>query len=146
MSALHGAVTLVQVHDVAVVVTEKLDLNVLRLIEEALDEDGAVSEGGLGLGGGAVEGLLQRRLLADDAHSAATATEGGLDDDGEAVFVGELLDVLELLDGTLGTWNDRDAGLDGKGPGRDLVSEGVDDLGGWADELISHVSGWGGAG
>ena len=141
MSPLDRAVTLVQVDNVAVVVTEELDLDVLGLAEEALDEDGAVTESGLGLGGSAVEGLLQRRLLANDTHAAATATVGGLDDDGEAVFVGELLDVLELLDGALGTGDDRDAGLDGEGPGRDLVSEGVDDLGGWADELISHVSG-----
>lgn len=140
MSALDGAVTLVQVDDVAVVVSEELDLNVLGLVEEALDENGAVAEGGLGLGGGAVKGLLERLLLADDTHTAATATVGGLDDDGEAVFVSELLDVLELLDGALGTGDDRDAGLDGKGPGRDLVSERVDDLGRWADELNSHVS------
>lgn len=142
MSALDGAVTLVQVDDVAVVVSEELDLNVLGLVEEALDEDGAVAEGGLGLGGGAIKGLLESLLLADDTHTAATATVGGLDDDGEAVFVGELLDILELLDSALGTGDDWDAGLDGKGSGRDLISERVDDLGRWADELNSHVSDW----
>ena len=45
MSALDGAVTLVQMHNVSVVITEKLDLNVLGSVEEALNEDGAVSEG-----------------------------------------------------------------------------------------------------
>ena len=102
-------------HDVAVVVSEELDLNVLGLVEEALDEDGSVAESSLGLGGGAVEGLLQRLLLADDTHTASTTTVGGLDDDGEAEFVSEFLDVLELLNGTLSTRNNRDASLDGKG-------------------------------
>src|SRR5690242_15811389 len=44
VTTLHGAVTLVQVDDVTLVVTKKLDLNVLGLVKEALDEDGAVAE------------------------------------------------------------------------------------------------------
>ena len=44
VTTLHGAVTLVQVDDIALVVTEKLDLNVLGLVEEALDEDSSVAE------------------------------------------------------------------------------------------------------
>ena len=45
MTALDGAVTLVQVDDVAVVVTEELDFNVLGSVEETLDEDGTVAKG-----------------------------------------------------------------------------------------------------
>lgn len=48
VATLDGAVTLVQVDDVAKVVTEELDLNVLWPVEEALDKDGAVAESGLG--------------------------------------------------------------------------------------------------
>ena len=49
MSALNGAVALEQVNNVAVVVAEELDLNVLRAVEEPLDEDCAISKGRLGL-------------------------------------------------------------------------------------------------
>jgi len=49
VTALDTAVTLVEMDDVALVVTEKLDFNVLGLVEEALDEDGSVTEGRLGL-------------------------------------------------------------------------------------------------
>jgi hypothetical protein len=49
MSPLDRAVTLVQVHDIALVIPEKLDLNVLRPLEEALYEDGTIAEGGFGL-------------------------------------------------------------------------------------------------
>lgn len=44
VTTLHGAITLVQVDNITLVVTEKLDFNVLGLIEEALDEDGSVAE------------------------------------------------------------------------------------------------------
>ena len=37
MAALHGAVALMQVHDVAVAVREDLHLDVARLLDEALD-------------------------------------------------------------------------------------------------------------
>lgn len=44
VATLDGAITLVQMHNVSKVVTKKLDLNVLGLVEEALDEDSAVAE------------------------------------------------------------------------------------------------------
>jgi len=49
VTTLDTAVTLVEMDDVALVVTEKLDFNVLGLVEEALDEDSSVTEGRLGL-------------------------------------------------------------------------------------------------
>lgn len=135
VTTLDGAVTLVQVDNVAVVVTKELDLNVLGLVEEALDENGAVAESALGLGGGTLEGLLQGSLIADDTHTTATTAIGSLDDDGEAVLVGEILDGLEGVDSTLGTRDDGDTGGNGDLAGRDLVTKGVDDIGGGADEL-----------
>jgi len=144
MSALDGAVTLVQVHDVSVVVSEELDLNVLWLVEEALDEHCAVAEGGLSLGCGSIKRLLQRRLLADYTHTTATTTISCLDDDWEAIFVGKFLDILEPLNRTLGTRYDRDARLDRKGSGGNLVSESIDNLWGRANELDYHMSVTGG--
>jgi len=58
VTSLNGAVTLVQVDDIAVTVSQQLDLNVLGLVEEALDEDGAVTKGRLGLGGSTLERVL----------------------------------------------------------------------------------------
>jgi hypothetical protein len=135
VAALHRAVTLVQVDDVAVVVTKELDFDVLGLVEEPLDEDGAVAEGALGLGGGALKGLLELGLLAHDTHAAATAAVGGLDDDGEAILVGELLDLLECLDGAVRAGDDGNFGSDGYVSGRNLVTKGVDRFRRGADEL-----------
>lgn len=45
MTALNTAVTLVEMDNIAEIVTKKLDLDVFGLVEEALDEDGAVAKG-----------------------------------------------------------------------------------------------------
>ena len=139
VSSLDGAVTLVEMDNVALVVTEELDLDVLGFVEEALDEDGAIAEGALGLGSGALKGFLQVGLLAHDTHTTTTTAEGSLDDDREAIFVSELLDLLKRADSVLGTRDDRNATLDGQFPGRDLVAELLNDLGLRANEL-QHVS------
>lgn len=135
VTALNRAITLVQVDNVAVVVTEELDLDVLGLVEEALDEDGTVAKGRLGLGGGTLEALLQSLGLADDAHTTATTTIGGLDDDGESILVSEGLDLLVGSDSTFGTGDNGDIGSNGELSGRDLVAEGVNDVGRGTDEL-----------
>lgn len=80
-------------------------------------------------------------MLADYTHTTATTTEGGLDDDGEAIFVCEGLDVLKLLDRAGSSWHYRDVALDGKLSGRDLVAEGVNGVRGRTYEL-EHVSVW----
>ncbi len=135
VATLDGAITLVQMNNVSVVITKKLDLNVLGLVKEALDKDGTVTEGRLGLGGGTLEVLLETLGLADDTHTTATTAVGGLDDDGESILVGEGLDLLEAFDGTLGTRDDRDVSSDSELSGRDLVAKGVNDIRRGADKL-----------
>ena len=44
MAALHRAVALPEVDDTALTITDNLDLDVPRAVDEALDEDGAVAE------------------------------------------------------------------------------------------------------
>lgn len=135
VTSLDTAVTLEQVDHVTVAVTQKLDFNVLGAVQEALDEDGTVAESRLGLGCGTLEGLLELLLLPDNSHTTATTTEGSLDDDGESVLVGEALDFFELLDRAVGTGNDGDLALDGELTGRDLVTKGVNGVGGRTNEL-----------
>ena len=140
MATLDTAVALVQMHDVAEIVTEQLDLDVLGLVEEALDEDGAVAEGRLGLGGRALERVLEGGLLADDSHTTTATTEGGLDDDREAILVGEALDFLEPLDGAGRARHHGHVALDSELSRRDLVAESVDSIWGRSYELLPKVS------
>lgn len=134
VTTLDGAVTLEQVDDVALAVTQQLDLDVLGLVEEALDEDGAVSKGALGLGGGTLKGIAQVSLVANNAHTTATTTKGSLDNDGEAIGIGEVLDLFVPLHGALRSGHDGDAALDGQLTGGHLVTQGLDGFRGRAHE------------
>lgn len=55
---LDGAISLVQMYNVASLVSQQLDLDVARSLDELLDEHGAVTESSLGLGGGTLEVLF----------------------------------------------------------------------------------------
>jgi hypothetical protein len=70
------------------VVAEQLDLNMFRLVKEALDEDGAITKRRFGLRSGPLEVFFQIIFLAHDTHAATTSAEGCFDDDWESVLVG----------------------------------------------------------
>lgn len=135
VAALNGAVTLVQMDNVAVVVTEQLDLDVLRAVEETLNEDSTVAESRLGLGCSSLEGLLEALGFADDSHTTATTSVGSLDNDGETILVGKGLDLLVRGDSVLCARNDGDIGGNGKLSSGNLVTKRVDDFVRGANEL-----------
>ena len=80
VATLHGAVTLEEVDGVALGVSKELHLNVTRTLEEPLNEDGTVAEGGLGLGNGTFEGGLEVGLFTDDTHTTTSTTHSCFDD------------------------------------------------------------------
>ena len=134
MASLDGAITLVQMNDVAGTIAKDLDLNVTGTLNELLHKDGTVAETGQSLTGGRLEEGLDVLHVADDAHALTTAAHGSLDDDGKAVLIHKGLDLLGRLECTVGTGNDGDAGLDGGLTGAGLVREGVEVVDGGADE------------
>ena len=135
MPPLDGAVAFVKVNKVAMVISKQLDFNVFRFVKEALNKDSAVAESRCSLRSGALECIFQGFLLSDDAHATATSSKGGFDDDGEAIFVRELLDFLVLFNSSLCTGNDGDIGGDCQLSSRDFVPKSVDYLGRRTNEL-----------
>ena len=94
MIALHGAVALAEVHGVAVVIGEHLDLDVAAALDELLEVHAVAAERrarfGLRLG---VRGLdLAGR--ARDPHAAPTAAVLGLEQHREADALGDALRVV----------------------------------------------------
>mmetsp|Transcript_11580 Transcript_11580/g.32881 ORF Transcript_11580/g.32881 Transcript_11580/m.32881 type:complete len:447 (+) Transcript_11580:2577-3917(+) len=134
VAPLNGAIALVQMNDVAGAIAKDLDLNVTGTLDELLHEDGTVAETGQSLARGGLEEGLDVLHVADDAHALAATAHGGLDDDGEAVLVDKGLDLLGRFEGTVGTGNDGDAGLDGGLAGAGLVGEGVEVINGRTDK------------
>ena len=91
MAALDRALALAEMHDVAVVVAEDLELDVARVLEILLDVDVAVAERGLGLRAARCAAALgSSPRIAHDAHAAAAAAGHRLDDDRIADFLGDL--------------------------------------------------------
>ena len=84
VAALHGAVALPQVHDVAVGIGKDLHLDVARLADEALDEHSAIAEGEQRFLLRLFDLGRQVGFVGDDAHAAPAAAEGRLDDHRQA--------------------------------------------------------------
>ena len=94
MAALQRAIPLPQVHHVAVLVREDLDLHVAGLLDELLDVDPAILEGVLRLSHRRAEPLGTLPIGVDDPHATAATAGGRLDQHGIADLLGDPLGVL----------------------------------------------------
>ena len=139
VTSLHRAVALEQVHDVAFLVAEDLHLDVTRTLDEALDEHGAVTERGLGLGGRPEERVLELVGAANHSHAATTTALGGLDHQREADFFGESPGVFDVGYRVGRTGNDRDLGGLGHATPLGLVTEVAQHLGRRSHEHDARV-------
>lgn len=97
---------------VALTVGQQLHLDMSRVVEESLDEDGTITESRLGLTDSPLKVLLETFLIPDYPHSSSTTTHGGLDDDWESVLLDEAIGEIITLDGSFGTGHDGDTSLD----------------------------------
>ena len=97
VAALEGAVTLIEMDDVAVAVCQNLHLDVLGLHQEFLHEDGRIAEGLAGLLGNQLEGLAHLLVVGAGAHSPPAAASGRLQDDRIAVAVGTGHGIVGIL-------------------------------------------------
>src|SRR6185295_2639529 len=140
VAALHGAVALPEMDDLAVGVAEDLDLDVLRVGDVALEEDRVVPEGGPGLAPRLLQPLLELLGLVDDAHAASAAAEAGLHDQRETDPLGFLLQSRPGLDRPVGAGQDGKAGLDRELARGDLVAEEFEHLGRRSDEGDARVT------
>ena len=139
VAALHAAVALEEVDHVARRVGEDLHLDVPRVLDEALDEDGAVAERRGGLGPSPRERRLELARVSDDAHPAPSAAHRGLDDERVAGLAREGLRLLEGRHGPVGAGDGGDAGLVGEGARGGLVAERAQHVGRRTDERDAGV-------
>ena len=134
VTALDGAVTVIQVDHVAVVIGQHLNFHVLGAAQILFDEDLVIAEGLLGLVDGFLEFLLHVLSLVDDTHAAAAAAVGCLQHNGVADLLGHFHGLFHGLHGVVNAGDDGHVGGDGDLLGRDLVAHGVHAVHGGADE------------
>ena len=130
MTALHGTVSFEEVDDVAVAVSEDLNLDVFGPGDVFFEEYGRVAESALGLALGLIKKTGQFRLLLDHSHASTAAAEGRLDDEGEADFAGGLHGLIPIGDGLIRAGQGGYANALGHGPCGRLVAHHVQKL--WA--------------
>ena len=136
VAALDRAVALVEVDDPALgagAVREDLHLDVARVDDGLLDEDGRVAEGALGLAHAGLDRLAQVGAVLHAAHAAPAAAGDGLDEEGRLDRLGggeELVDVGRRRDGLEHGY----AGGLGRGDRARLVAGEGEHLGAGADE------------
>lgn len=109
-------------------VGQALGLHVPRLVQVALDEALAATESGDRL---AHRGVVQLGNLFERAghlQTAAAATEGGLDRDGQPVLLGERDDLVRARHRVRRVGHQQGTGALGDVPGGDLVTEVPDRL------------------
>ena len=128
MSSLYGAVSLIQVDYIAVLVSEDLDFDVLRLLDVFLDKYIAVSECLDSLVLSAVELRQEVLLFADDPHSSSAAACSCLEHYRVSCRIRELYRVIIVADGSLYTRDARYAYFISDHFGLDLVPETVHHL------------------
>ena len=134
MAALHGAIALVQVQDVAVAVAEHLHLDVLGAGNVFFQENGGIAEGAAGLVAGLVQKVGEVAGLGHHAHAAATAAERGLDDEREADFAGDFQGFGAVFDGIFRARQDGHVDFLRERAGGDLVAHEAEQFRAGADE------------
>jgi hypothetical protein len=125
--ALHGALPLVEMDDVAVVVAHNLDLHVARPDEQLLQVERPVTEGGLGLSLRDLHGLAELLLVSGHPDAPAAASSRCLDHDGVADPSG-CLDSIVGRGGLFRAGYNRHVGPLRQPAGRGLVAHLLDGL------------------
>src|SRR5690606_27782587 len=133
VAALHGAVALAEVRDVALAVGADLHLDVAGVDDGLFQAAGRVADGGGRLAGGGLDGRAQLGGFLDAAHASPAAAGDGLDEDGETDVVGGPDEGVDV-GGRLGGAEDGHARLPCGGHGAGLVPGQLQDLGAGPDE------------
>ena len=99
MAALHGAIALVQMNDLAVLIAENLHLDVLRAGNIAFEEYRRITERPTRFALRFVEQIREVARLVDDAHAATATAKRRLDDEGKPNLLRHLQGFSAIFDG-----------------------------------------------
>ena len=109
--ALDRALALVEVNQIAVAVAKNLDLDVTRVVDVLLDEQGPVAEGALALTRGGCDRVWELGLLPDELHSLAATAGACFEQHGKADLDRLFREHLRVLVRPVVAGNHRNAGL-----------------------------------
>ncbi len=135
MPPLDRAITLVKIDHVAVIVSQKLDLDVFGALQIFFDINRGITEGNLGFMLGRHESADQTHFIVTDTHAAPAAARRRLDDDGILDLFGYFKSVVFVFDRFNSSRNDRHSGFARCLARGHLVSHGAYRLSAGANEF-----------
>src|SRR5215475_4005616 len=107
MAALDGAFALTQTHNVAMLVSEDLKLDVAGVLDILLHVEVAIAEGSGGFGRCSFEQAGQLFFVTNDAHAASATAGGCFHDDREADLLGPFEGFAFARNNAVGPGKDR---------------------------------------
>ena len=122
-------------NDAAMLISEDLEFDMMRIDDEFLDVDLRITESLLRLEAGGVIALHQTSLVAGDPHAASAATRDGFDHDGKTNFSRNLERFFLAIDDSVTARTNRYADLAGTIASGILVPHQTNGGRRWADEL-----------
>jgi hypothetical protein len=128
MAPLQGTVALEQMNQMAVLVAEELHLDVARSLDVLLQEYIRDPKGRIGFPACLLHCFVEVLGREGDAHAAAAAAHGGLDDYGIAEFSGQRPGRGPGADWGVATRQNGNAGLLADFSGSELISQLLEDL------------------
>ena len=135
MPPLDRALALSQVHYVALLVAQDLNLDVARRLDGALHVDRIADKGGAGFKTAHLPGLFQLVQGVHQPHAAPPAAGHGFEAQREADFGGPFPGFLQRVEGAVAAGDDRHAGVFHGLAGHGLVTHPADGLRRGTDEL-----------
>mmetsp|Transcript_14040 Transcript_14040/g.25357 ORF Transcript_14040/g.25357 Transcript_14040/m.25357 type:complete len:244 (-) Transcript_14040:404-1135(-) len=96
VASLHGAVTLKQVYDIAILVSENLNFDVPWCRDELLKEHASITECGPCLARRGHKSFCQLFLIGAQTHTSTTSSERSLCHNGVAHFLSEFKCLLDI--------------------------------------------------
>ena len=111
VTALHAAVALAELEDIAEGIRENLNFDVFRVLDEFFDVDVAVAESLFRFGFRGVESLNEAGVIVGDTHAASAAARRSLDDNRVFEFAGNDKRLFFGFDHAAGAGGNGNAGL-----------------------------------
>ena len=139
VAALQGTIALVQVNQMVVLIAKELDLEMAGVLDKLFQKDVGDAEGRSGFALGLLDRFFELLGAASDAHAAAAAAHGRLDDHGIAQFAGQGFGLGQPFQGGRAAGQNRHARLLCNRARRYLVTQLLEDFGPRAHENESRL-------
>ena len=112
VAALHRTIAFVEVDNIAVLISEDLNLDVFSPFNIAFEKNSRVSEGVLGFFLSFGQAGLKFGRFFNDPHTTTTTAKCGFDDEREADFMGYGKGLIGIGNGVVGARKNRNFGCD----------------------------------